>query len=88
MKPLIWILTCFVICLMGVAAYYAPAMKPLPDFHITVIKRTVDERGLISVTFTDGIDTTAYDYLTPHEYIQFLKHNDPYWDQEEHTKGF
>lgn len=88
MKTTTWILTCFVICLMGVAAYYAPSMKPLPYLQYTVIKKSVSETGLISVQFTDGLDTAAYDYLTPHQYDQFLKHNDPYWDEEQHNTDF
>lgn len=33
-----------------------------------VIKKTTDERGLISVVYIDGPDTLAYDYLTQREY--------------------
>lgn len=88
MKTTTWLLTCVLILCIGVAAYYAPSLRPLPEYKLTVIKKSVAENGLVSIVFTDGVDTAAYDYLTEHEYQQFLKHNNPYYDQEEHLQGF
>jgi hypothetical protein len=88
MKTLNRFLLLVAVVFLFVAAYYAPALKPLPEYKLTVIKTTVAENGLISVQFTDGVDTAAYDYLTQHEYDQFLKHNNPYYDKEPHLPGF
>jgi hypothetical protein len=88
MKKTTWLLTCVLILCLGVSYHYAQSLKPLPVYKLTVTKMTVDERGLITVQFTDGMDTAAYDYLTQHEFDQFLKHNDPYWDTEDHSNGF
>lgn len=55
----------------GFAANKPPAQNETPCFEI--IKDTTDDRGLISIVITDGIDTFAYDYLNRSEYDSIFK---------------
>lgn len=40
--------------------------------HNTIITKAVDERGLISVVYTNGPDTFALDYITQSEFDSLI----------------
>lgn len=52
--------------------HYSPGTYTYGHDPVKVIKDTTDERSLISVIYTQGVDTFAMDYLTQDEYNKLI----------------